>query len=391
MRPSPILLPVAFAAFGVVWGAWQAVLPDLATAYGLSTGPLGVMLTAAFAVSLPAMLAAGRFVDRYGTSRGMALPAAVMALGLAVVAVLPPIGWLMGGIVLLAAGSGAFDVAINGAAMGDATWSRPARLTLLHAGFSGGGLAGALGGGLLVGAGMPFSMAHVMLAVILVATAALALRVRWHAARRAGSVPRAVAIGMAPFAALAGLAFLAEGSMETWSAIYLRDDLGAAPFVGALGPAAFHAAMLVGRLVGAGVAGVLGPARTLLVAGSITVAGMLAALLVPLPALAIPGMAGAALGFSFVVPVVVSLAAARAGPHAGRAASYVLTLGYAGFLVGPSLVGILGELAGLRLALLVVPIAGGMVALASRGSVAAAAPVERPPAAHVDDGRIGRC
>ena len=77
-------------------------------------------------------------------------------------------------------------------------------------------------------------------------------------------------------------------------------------------------------------------------------------------------MAIAALGASFVVPVVVSLAGRRADQYAGRAASYVLTLGYAGFLIGPSLVGILGELAGLRVALAVIPLAAAVVALASR-------------------------
>jgi hypothetical protein len=119
-------------------------------------------------------------------------------------------------------------------------------------------------------------------------------------------------------------------------------------------------------LIGAGVAGTLGGATTLLVAGSLIVAGMGVALLMPIPLLAIPGMAVAALGASFVVPVVVSLAAVRAGVHAGRAASYVLTLGYAGFLVGPSLVGILGELAGLRVALAVIPLAALVIVVASR-------------------------
>jgi hypothetical protein len=98
--------------------------------------------------------------------------------------------------------------------------------------------------------------------------------------------------------------------------------------------------------------------------------GMAVALLVTVPAAAIPAMAVAALGAAFVVPVVVSLAARRAGPHAGRAASYVLTLGYAGFLVGPSLVGIGGELFGLRVALVVVPVAAALVALGSRTGVA---------------------
>ena len=369
MRAVTWLLPIAFGAFGVMWGAWQAVLPDLARHHGLSSGPLGAILTIGFAVSLPAMLGTGRLVDRIGAGWGMAITAGTMAVGLLVVGTLAPIGLLVVGVVFMAAGSGAFDVAINGAAMGDPGWSRPARLTLLHAAFSGGGMTGAVAAGLAIGAEVPFQLVYPVLALALIGTATLAARSGWHAPPPAGGMPRAVALAMIPLAALAGLAFLAEGSMETWSAIYLRDELGAAAFVGALGPAAFHAAMLLGRLIGAGVAGTLGASSTLLVGGLMTLLGMTGALVVPAAALAIPGMAVAALGASFVVPVVVSLAAGRAGGHAGRAASYVLTLGYAGFLIGPSLVGILGELAGLRVALAVVPIAGGIVALASRGRV----------------------
>lgn len=368
MRPAPLL--VAFAVFGVLWGAWQAVLPDLSAHYDLSSGPLGAILTAGFAVALPAMLLTGRLVDRLGVGWGIGLPAVVMAIGLLLVAALPTLPLLVVAVILFASGSGAFDVAINGAAMGDATWSRAARLTLLHAAFSGGGVVGAVGGGAVIGAGIDFRLVYPVVAVGLAGISLIAATSTWSISAASESVPRVVAVAMLPLAALAGLAFLAEGSMETWSAIYLRDVLGAGAFVGALGPGAFHAAMLVGRLIGAGVAGSLGPARTLLVAGSLTVIGMAVALLVPVPLLALPGMALAALGASFVVPVVVSLAADRAGSHAGRAASYVLTLGYAGFLVGPSLVGILGELAGLRLALAVVPVAALVIAVASRTRVA---------------------
>ncbi len=365
-----MLLPLAFGVFGVHWGAWQAVLPDLARHYELSPGPLGALLTVGFAVALPAMIGTGRLVDRLGAGWGMAIPAAVMAAGILLVGALPVLPLVLLGVVAMAAGSGSFDVAINGAAMGEPGWSRPARVTLLHAAFSGGGVVGAVGGGVLLGTGLRFQLAYPVIAAALLGVAALAAAARWPAAPPGAGVPRAVARVMLPLAVLAALAFLAEGSMETWSAIYLRDDLGAAAFVGALGPAAFHAAMLVGRLIGAGVAGSLGPAPSLLLAGIMTLGGMTLALLVPAPALAIPGMAISALGASFIVPVVVSLAAARAGGHAGRAASYVLSLGYAGFLVGPSLVGVVAESAGLRVALLVIPVAGTVVALASRTPVA---------------------
>ena len=367
MHRSPLLLPAAFAVFGMQWGAWQAVLPDLAAAYGLSSGPLGAILTAGFAVSMPAMIATGRLVDRLGAGWGMAIPAAVIASGLVAVAIGGPVWLLVAGVVAMAAGSGSYDVAINGAGMADAGWSRPARMTLLHAAFSGGGVIGAVGGGAAISAGIPIAVVYGLVAAAMVGIGVLAAGSHPPAAAGAeGSVGSALARMMIPFAVVAALAFLAEGSMETWSALYLRDDLGAAAFIGALGPAAFHAAMLTGRLIGAGVATRLGAASTLLVAGSMTVAGMAVALAVPTAALAIPGMAIAALGAAFIVPVVVSLAAARAGSSAGRAASYVLTLGYAGFLIGPSLVGILGEIAGLRVALVVVPIAGLVIVAASR-------------------------
>lgn len=370
MLPTAARLPLAFGIFGVLWGAWQAVLPDLAAHHGLSTGPLGAMLTLGFAVSLPAMIGAGRLVDRAGAGWGIGVPAVAMALALLAIGGLPSVALLVAAVVVFAAGSGAYDVAINGAAMGDEAWSRPPRLTLLHAAFSAGGVLGAVGGGVAIGSGIAFQAVYLVLALGLLLAAAVAVRSPWRGAPSAGGVPRSVALAMLPLAALAGLAFLAEGSMETWSAIYLRDVLGAAALVGALGPAAFHAAMFVGRLVGAGVAGWLGAPTTLLVAGLMTLVGMAVALVVTVPAAAIPAMAVAALGASFVVPVVVSLAARRAGAHAGRAASYVLTLGYAGFLVGPSLVGIGGELFGLRIALGVVPVAAALVALGSRTSVA---------------------
>ncbi len=370
MRPLLPPLPIAFGVFGLVWGAWQAVVPDLATRFNLTTGPLGLMLTAGFAVSLPVMLGTGRMIDRVGPGPGIALTAIGMAVGLVVVGTLASLPVLILGIILFAAGSGAFDVAINGAALGHERWSRPARLTLLHAAFSGGGLVGALGGGAFVGVGAPFGLVYPGLAAAVVAVSALALTATWQLPGSQGAVPRQIALAMLPLAALAGLAFLAEGSMETWSAIYLRDVLGAPAFVGALGPAAFHGAMLIGRLVGAAVAGSLGSSATLLVSGLMTLVGMVVALVVPAPAVAIAGMAVAALGASFVVPVVVSLAGRRAGAYAGRAASYVLTLGYAGFLVGPSIVGVLGEIAGLRIGLVVVPVAAGVIVLASRSRAA---------------------
>jgi hypothetical protein len=372
MRPTARPLPLNFAAFGMFWGGWLAALPDLAAHYRLSEGPLGALLTTGFAIALPVMLASGRLLDRWGATWGIGAPAVLMATGLAIVVALPPLPLLVVAVVLITCGSGSYDVGINGVAMGHPGWGRPARLTLLHASFSAGGVVGALTAGTLLGTGMPFTVVYVALVVALLVAAGLASRGRWEGAAAVGAVPRGVAAAVLPLAALAAVGFMASGSLETWSAMYLREELGAGAFVGALGPAAFHAAMLSGRLVGAAVAGWLGPRDTLGVAGVATSAGMTVALLVTLPALAIPGMAVAALGGSFVLPVLLSLAAGRAGAFAGRAASYVFSLGYIGFLVAPTTVGLLSEAGGLRAGLLVIPVAGAIIALASRTRVARA-------------------
>jgi fucose permease len=366
MRRTAGLLPLAFILFGVHWGAWLAALPDLAAHYELSSGPLGAMITAGFAVALPVMLASGRLLDRLGAAWGIGVPAVLMASGLALVATLPPIPLLVAGIVLITAGSGAYDVGINGAAMGHASWGGSARLTLLHASFSAGGVVGALGAGSALGAGVAFPIVYLGLIVALSVAAIVAARGRWEVAASVGAVPRGVAMAVLPLALLAAVGLLASGSLETWSAIYLRDVLAAGAFVGALGPAAFHTAMLTGRLIGAGVAGVLGGAATLTVAGLATMAGMGVALTASTPSVAVPGMALAALGTSFLVPVILSLAARRAGHHAGRAASYVVSMGYTGLLVAPTVVGFVSEAAGLRTGLLVIPIAGLAIVAASR-------------------------
>ena len=49
-------------------------------------------------------------------------------------------------------------------------------------------------------------------------------------------------------AAIAALGLMAEGLMETWSGIYLRDWLGLPALLGGSGVASFFGAMMLGRL-----------------------------------------------------------------------------------------------------------------------------------------------
>ncbi len=103
MRLTAAQLPLAFGVFGVLWGAWQAVLPDLAADRQLSSGPLGAILTLGFVASFPAMIGAGRLVDRVGAGWGIAVSAIAMAAALLAIGTLPSLPMLVAGFVLFAA------------------------------------------------------------------------------------------------------------------------------------------------------------------------------------------------------------------------------------------------------------------------------------------------
>jgi MFS family permease len=61
--------------------------------------------------------------------------------------------------------------------------------------------------------------------------------------------------------------FLVEGSMDIWSGLYLREELGASPAAAGAAFVAFAGALFVGRLFAARVLFELGPRRTILISG----------------------------------------------------------------------------------------------------------------------------
>src|SRR5436309_14929990 len=60
-------LAAAFAVFGLFWGGWAACLPAIQRSTGASEAQLGLALLAVALASLPAMLAAGRLADLFGS------------------------------------------------------------------------------------------------------------------------------------------------------------------------------------------------------------------------------------------------------------------------------------------------------------------------------------
>ena len=279
---------------------------------------------------------------------------------------------LLVALVLWCATSGVYDVAANALAMDLERTTGRRVLAPLHASFSAGGAAGALVAGILVSYGVDYrhvwvGSAVAVVPVVLAATSSPFPRATAERARKTGGAaglyrnPSLILVG-----AIAALAFLSEGTMEDWSGIYLRQTLALPALLGASGVAVYHASMVAGRLGATWAVKHLGNRGTLLVAGFLVTAGMALALVTREPYLVVAGFLVVGLALSAVAPVAFSIAGDAAPDRVGGASSVVATFGYAGFLVGPVVVGVVAEFSSLRASLAAVALAGFAIAALAR-------------------------
>jgi predicted MFS family arabinose efflux permease len=322
-------------------------VPSVQEAVGISKGQLGLALLCIGLGSVPAMASVGFFVDRFGT---VVLPASLAAL--AVTAVLPGLVGSLAGLAtvlfLMGAASGMVDVAMNSEVAALEAATGRTFMPLAHAVFSMGVIAGALAAGAArqLGAGRISIFAGV--AVFIVATAwanrSPHPRLGEAAPGRRKIRPRFVALGL-----VCALAFLVEGGIENWSALFLERDLDAAPALSSLGPGSYAVAMVIGRLTGQWLHTRVRDARLLGLGGLVSLVGLLAASQAHAVALALPAFFVAGIGVSFAAPILFG-AAGRGASDAdrGSAVATVTTIGYLGFLAGPPIVGAVAQAFGLR-------------------------------------------
>ncbi len=372
-----------FAAFGMFWGTWGAVLPDVKANSAVTDGQLGVALLMIGLGALLSMRLTGLAIDRFGTA---VLPTVMLLFGLC--GVLPAFAGsgveLAAALLVLGAASGATDVAINDAGVrAEAGSSRPL-LNLAHGWFSMCVVLASLGTAALratgVGLWPVFTAVFLLIAVITgIALAPGSMRnalaaapdsVRRNAPRsqqwaaRTWRVPRPLII----FGCLCALAYLVENAWQSWGAVHLETTFGADPGLGSTAPAVFAAAAGTGRIAGNVMTQRVGPIR-LLTAGALTAsAGTVMAATAGTAWLALGGIAVAGLGTSVCAPTIISLAGSWAGPRRrGSAISTVTTLAYLGFLLGPACVGVASSLTSLPTAL--AGVAGIALLLACLGAV----------------------
>ena len=408
-----VAVTVFFAVDGFIFASWAVRIPAVKAAVGASPAALGIALLGASGGAIATMTLTGALCRRLGSARVVVAGGAWLSLALlspALARSAPALGLAL---IVFGIGYGGLNVAMNSLAVDLVAAARRPIMPSFHAAWSLGGLAGSALGGLAAPALSP--LAHFSLVCVLgLAVTAVCGRVilatllppahedpaheapdadvrppgealpavDMTAAEMAGervqnegllrpATPRKHA-GVWRTVLLLGVIALCstygEGAISDWGALHLHVDLGAAAGLAAAGYASFALADAGGRLAGNWLLARLGQTRVLVYGGLVTCAGMLAAALSPVLPLALAGFALTGLGVANAFPTAMTRVGLLAGPNGVATAS---TLGYAGFLLGPPLIGFLATGLSLRIALTTVSLLSVLAIVLARAASAA--------------------
>ena len=356
--PAPVL-PVRarlgttaiFFANGFGIGSWAADIPQLKTMLVLSDAHLSLALLAMAAGAILSMPFAGLIADRFGgTSRALRCTSICFALVLILPGLASNLSILVGIALLLGAFNGLMDVPMNAhATIVERGWGA-AIMSSFHAAWSCGGLAGACMAGLLIAGGTPtpwlFMIAGaIILAIVAAAGPQIAMAEDAPTEGSTFAWPERRLIGLC---CIALFGMLMEGAMTDWSAVYLTSVIDLSPALAAGGYAAYASAMLLGRFFGDYAVRMAGRTQIIMLGAGIAAAGTLLAVAFTSLFPAIAGFCLIGLGLSNMVPAVFSASAAM-GSSPAVGISMAATIGYAGFLLGPPLIGTVASFAGLRI------------------------------------------
>ncbi|WP_432560838.1 MFS transporter [Kineococcus sp. SYSU DK003] len=386
-------LITAFACNGLTMAAWVSRTPAIRDLTGSSTGDMGFIIAGMSVGSMVGIAVGGPYVARSGARSTIRTGMFSVAFGTVVVGIGAALGlgWLVAlGLALLGFGLGSGEIALN--VEGVALEQAVGRTVVpgLHGSYSLGLCLGALLGLAANAAALPV-LAHLLATGALTAAATVWMVTSLRAGtgrepRAAESVPlretvggflsvwretRTLAIGVI----VLGMA-LAEGSAGDWLPLIVVDGFGLTATTGSLVFAFFGAAMAAGRFAGGWFLDRYGRTPVMLTSAAAAVVGIALVSFAPGIGVAVVGVllwgVGAALGFP------VALSAAGDDPvGAARRVSAVATAGYAAFLVGPPVLGFIGEHTGLRSAILLVLV---MVAVSGAFARAVARPsLQRTP------------
>ncbi|WP_313108864.1 MFS transporter [Stutzerimonas nitrititolerans] len=353
------------AGFGLA--VWAPLVPYVRERIEMSDALFGMLLLCIGIGSLTWMPLSGLLIARQGIRPVILGCVATLVLALLGMALTESI-WLLGIALFCFGGSlGVLDVVLNVQSLLVERELGRRMMSNFHGMFSLGSICGALVlTGLLTLGLSPASGTLLMIALIIIANF---LVMRGYLARKApaGGVAFVRPSGLVLLVgALCFVVYLAEGAVLDWSALYLTGEKQLETSSGGLGYAAFALMVTVGRFAGGRVVNSLGTARIVAFGGLLAAAGIGLSIITDHWALALLGYGLCGLGCANVSPVLISSLSRQDAMPVHLAVTAATTVGFAGVLVGPAMIGLIAHFSSLTMAFVLLALLLASLIIGSR-------------------------
>lgn len=358
---------------GLASASWVSRTPTIRDTIGATISAMGMILFGGSIGSMSGILSSAYLVRKRGTRWVIAYSAIFLSTGLSLVTASTIVRYpsvVFVGLLFFGLGSGLAEIALNIDGAHIETRLKHPILPALHGCYSLGVLIGAVISIVCISLDVPaiwhLGGCSVLLALVSfwslsgipsgMGKTQLSRPAKNSNTNVAAGNPKS-ALWRDPGLILLGIVLLglasAEGSANDWLPLIMVDGLGLSSAQGSMIFATFATIMAVGRFCGQAVISLWGKPHVLL--GSL-LTGALGIFLVAVgthTVFIISGVTLWGLGVSLGFPVAISTAGENPD-HPDLRVSIVATAGYCAFLVGPPVLGFLGDNFGLRTAILVV-------------------------------------
>ena len=362
-----------FLLHGILVGSWTPHVPLAKDRLEVGPAVLGLALLAIAGGAVLAMPLAGALINRFGSARMILMTGLLFAIGFFGPTLSPTLlSFALSGVVL-GAGIGSLDVAMNAHGLAVEKEMKRPILSGLHGAFSIGAMIGAFAGAALIQWFGPVVQVFTVVAIFL-AGLFIAVQYLLPASIDRGLGGSHFALPTPATMVLGSLCFLAlvvEGSVMDWAAILLHERFLLEAGVAALAFGFYQGGMAASRMSGDWLRHRFGSVRVVVTSALLAAAGTGLALIAPTSWLTFLAFTIGGIGIGNVAPMLFA-GGGRLEPDApGRGIAAVTTMGYAGFLTGPPLIGFVAQLTNLQVGLGLTVLASIIIAIFAKGVAAA--------------------
>jgi MFS family permease len=351
-----LAVKIAFFLNGFIYANWVSRLPRIQEVYDADNGTIGLVLLSLSLGAVIAMPFTGWAIIRNGSRRITLISLFGYCALVPLIPLMPGIPVLIGLYIVMGILTGMLDVAMNAqAVMIERAYAKPI-MTSFHALFSVGMALGAWCGALFAELGHDLYVHFVTVVLTSLVAALWVSRNVVHDKPNADAKADAVLFRV-PNKAMVGIGVIAfccmmgEGAMSDWTVNYMEKVANSSETLAPMALSAFAAAMTIGRIFGDRVRATYGDTKLIIGGGLLAIVGLVLAIALPFPYSSIAGFFLVGTGLSTIVPITYSIAGNAKGLPSGVGLAMVTTVGYAGFLFGPPIIGFVADIYNLRVGL----------------------------------------